>query len=79
MGEKAASDAVRKTEGPVVASTQTALAREPALQPSLEERRAVLRRHRRRQALRDWLSVSVTGLVTLTLAVMAILTFVGAR
>ena len=45
----------------------------------LEGRRAVLRGRRRRQALRDWLWLSITGLAGLVLAVMTFFTLVGGR
>jgi len=63
----------------VVVNTEAAVASEASLGPDLEVRRAALRRHRRRQSFRDWLSVSLMGLLAVGLTVMAFVTLVGAR
>ena len=55
----------------MVVNTEAAVASEASLGPDLEVRRAALRRHRRRQSFRDWLSVSLMGLLAVGLTVMA--------
>lgn len=62
---------------PVAAPSEVVEINESVVPASLEQREACFRRRRRAMGAREWVSLAATGAISVWVAVVVMLTFVG--